>query len=226
MLLLGVAVFFIGCDQSRTLPASTYGKQHVEFVKFLEIFTVAELDCKNEGEMHCVPSMRVGAEPWTKIKWKTAYAEDYSFGLDAMRKSGYGRLGEVYLSVEGKPTNLALDTVLKPQPWELFLKGPTTKMVYHVFLWTSYYIEDYVDLGEYLIKKGLAHRMELLPPDTLGGACSTEWYEVKLAGRNPVWMGIMNDGGNAVGTLQVRLDYERPVENEQWCGRMEEMLEI
>lgn len=225
-LLFLAASILAGCDLPRNAPAYRYGVPHVEFVKLLEMFSVAESHCKNEGDLYCVPSMRVGAEPWSRIKWKTAYAENYYFDFDVMKKSGYGRRGEVYLSVDGKPTNLELDTILKPVPWSILLRGPTTKMVYHVFLESGYSMEDYIDYGEYLVNKGLATRIELLPHDDSEGVCTTEWYQVKLKGRNPVWLGIMNDHGNAVGTLQMRLDYEKPAENEFWCRSAEELVGI
>ena len=222
-----VCCLFTACNQPREkTPASRYKEPHVELGEFLEIFTVAESDCKNEGDTYCTPSMRAGAEPWSKIRWKTAYAEDYHFGLDVMGMSGYGRKGEVYLSVEGVPTNLELDTVLKPVPWGLFLRGPTAKMAYHVFLNSTYSMEDYIDYGNYMVEKGWATPIEVLPHDEKEGICTTEWYKIKLKGRNPVWMGIMNDHGNAVGSMAIRLDYQKPTENEFWCKKAEELMGI
>ena len=225
IILYSIGFILVACNQE-TPPPLQYKEAHLEFVDFIKTITIAESECKNEGEFYCVPSMRIGAEPWSKIHWQTAYTEEIPDSKDPMGKFGTGRKGEVYLSIEGKPTNLDLDTVLKPSPWSLTVIGPTSKMVYHVFLAASIFVEDYVDLGEYLINKGLAKHIEVSPQDTSEGTCTTNWYKIKLKDRNPIWMGIMRDGGNAFGIQRIRFDYEKPTENEFWCKKMEENIPL
>ena len=222
ILLCSLALILAACDQEAPPPLQ-YKEAHLEFIDFLKTITIAESECKNQSESYCVPSMRVGAEPWSKIQWYTEYTEEIPYSKDPMKPYGTGRKGEVYLSVDGKPTNLDLDTVLKPQPWSVTVTGPNVKLVYHVFLCSSYFVEDYVDFGEYLVNKGWAKRVEVPPQDTISEIpCIVSWYKIKLKGRNPIWMGILNDSGSTLGFQRIRFDYEKPTENDFWCREPED----
>ena len=87
----------------------------------------------------------------------------------------------------------------------------------------SYFVEDYVDFGEYLVNKGWAKRVEVPPQDTISEIpCIVSWYKIKLKGRNPIWMGILNDSGSTLGFQRIRFDYEKPTENDFWCREPED----
>lgn len=208
-------------SSKRELPRNM---PHMELTELLGTLTSRQPNEK-PSEYRCCSSMRAGAEPDTKIFWKQPGVTETEMNFFMFHKSGDGRQGEVYISIEGKPTKQILDTVMKPLPWNVYLFGPNPHLVYDIFLTSDFDWEDYQDFGEYLEQKKWAKHLTELDSNEMG--CHSQWYEVRLpaAGNKrhqPFWMAIFWDAGNRSGTVLIWIVFNKPETNDLRCNLLNE----
>lgn len=192
---------------------------HMDFVELLEEMTDRHHTEKPKDYI-CCASMRAGAGYDTKITWFTDFTEDINLKFFPFIKGGEGRLGEVYISLDGTPTNQVLDTVLKPTPWNIYVMGPNVHLIYDIFLTSDFSWEDYRDFGEYLENKKWAKHLTALDSNEIN--CRSQWYEVRLpaAGKRkhqPFWMGVYKEYGNRSGMVLVWIIFDKPDRNLLRC---------
>ena len=158
---------------------------HIDLIDFLKTITPKEGDPD--------PSIWTAAEPGSKLHWTTA-------GNDGSHD------GEVYISMDGKPTLLWMDTNLVASPWHVRFQG-TFHSIRWVRLSAGFSWNSYRDFGEYLVEKKLAEEVDVDDDDS---DCARNWYKIQMKGYQPLWMGTVTDAGSNIGMTWIAFNYEGP----------------
>lgn len=192
-------------------------QEHIEFVELLAILQDKRpTSLPHEG----LPSMRNCATSESKVQWHQRLIDSIDLDFYPFRRQDQGRSGEVYISLDGVPSNLSLDTILKPAPWHIYLFGTNIHLMYDIFLTTEISLEAYHDYGKYLQEKKLAKALPELEGNEFG--CHSKWYEVTFPAangkwHNPFWMGVYEDLGNQSGSILIEITVAKPEKNPFFC---------
>ena len=168
---------------------------HIDLIDFLKTITPKEGDPD--------PSMWTAAEPSSKIRWTTP-------GNDGSHD------GEVFISMDGKPTLLYMDTNLVAEPWHVRFQG-TFHSIRWVRLSAGFSWNSYRDIGEYLVEKKLAEKVDFDDD----ADCSRNWYKIQMKGYQPLWMGSITDAGSGSGMTWIAFNYEGPGSLYPSCDALE-----
>jgi hypothetical protein len=172
----------IGSDTAETAPGKVTASvsaesDSIDLIEFIKQFTTAKGDPVNMGDW------KFGARKGSPIRWSTNGIEA---APEAMQKAGYyyQRVGEVVLTLDGKPTHELLEATVVPGKWTIILSGPRAGFT-RVALSSGSPGEFGGGKLEGLNKQLPSRHYRCKPQSASSG---NNVYQVQVPGKKPIWI--------------------------------------